>query len=273
MFVPSRAVGLPWESRCIRTPEHRGSSWSGRDGGEKQSLGPSPNAGNRRSSGHRPTPHRLNAGEAPLTGRTPRSDGTQGAPPPTIVPRLSGHPLDPSASAWANATTPSRAALPSMRQASRCESERTTRAASVGVGRAQPGPCSVSVYATSGRRIARTLACCDARGRFALVALPRGTTRRLEDALVKRRRRWGAGDRTIRSMGEGKEGGAFAADVAGGAAGGAQDPAHQGQVTVFSRVVPRSGGVDRSAALQEAVAVVRYGLWDTASATIRARVG
>jgi hypothetical protein len=89
---------------------------------------------------------------------------------------------------------------------------------------------------------------------------------------VKLRRRWGAGDRTTRRTGEGREGGALAADVAGGAAGGAQDQAHQVQVTVFIGVVPCSGGVDRSADLQEAVAVVRYGRWDTASASIRAGV-
>jgi hypothetical protein len=158
MFVPSRVVGSPWESRCTRTPKHLGSSWSGRDGREKQSLGLSPNAGNRLSSGHRPTPHRLNAGKAPLKGSTPRRDGAQGAPPPAIAPRLSGHHRDPSASAWATATTPSRAALPRMRQASQCESARTTRAAAVGVGRAQPGPCSGSGYATSGLLVARTLA-------------------------------------------------------------------------------------------------------------------
>jgi hypothetical protein len=131
-----------------------------------------------------------------------------------------------------------------MRQASRCESERTTRTASVDVGRAQPGACRVSVYATSGRRVARTLACCDARGRLALVALPRGTTRRLEDALVKLRMRWDAGDRTPRSTGEGRDGGVLAADVAGGAAGGAQDQVHQLQVTVCIGVIPWSGSVD-----------------------------
>jgi hypothetical protein len=44
-------------------------------------------------------------------GSTPRSDGTQ-APPFTMAPRLRGSPLEPSASACANAVTPFPLAVP-----------------------------------------------------------------------------------------------------------------------------------------------------------------